>query len=129
MTPVTGYETITSTAEEGDNLRSGITLPAGIYYLKETQAPDGYAMLDRMVRITVDEKGITASWDDDTPIPNETKGEAEQRTTLTISIPNTPGIEMPETGGPGTGLFTALGAIMTALAGAALTLKKRKEQT
>lgn len=129
-TPVTGYETITSTAEEGDNLRSGITLPAGIYYLKETQAPDGYAMLDRMVRITVDEKGITASWDDDknTPIENETKGEAEQRTTLTISIPNTPSIEMPETGGPGTALFTALGGIMTALAGAILTLKKRKEQ-
>ena len=86
-------------------------------------------MLDRMVRITVDEKGITASWDDDknTPIENETKGEAEQRTTLTISIPNTPSIEMPETGGPGTALFTALGGIMTALAGAILTLKKRKE--
>ena len=85
-------------------------------------------MLDRMVRITVDEKGITASWDDDTPIPNETEGETEKPTTLTISIPNTPGIEMPETGGPGTALFTALGGIMTALAGAILTLKKRKEQ-
>ena len=35
-------------------------------------------MLDRMVRITVDEKGITASWDDDTPIPNETEGETEK---------------------------------------------------
>lgn len=85
-------------------------------------------MLDRMVRITVDEKGITASWDDDTPIPNETEGETEQRTTLTISISNMPGIEMPETGGSGTGLFTVIGGIMTALAGAILTLKKRKEQ-
>ena len=84
-------------------------------------------MLDRMVRITVDEKGITASWDDGTPIPNETVGEAEQKTTVTISIPNTPGLELPETGGEGTSAFTTIGGIMMALAGAILTLKKRKE--
>ena len=128
-TPVTGsgYEAITFTADEEGSLLKDFPLRGGTWYLKETQAPEGYTLLDRMVRITVDEKGITASWDDDknTPIENETKGEAA---TLTISIPNTPGIEMPETGGPGTSRLAMIGGIMTALAGAVLTLKKRKEQ-
>ena len=47
--------------------------------------------------------------------------------TWQIRVWNNPGVELPSTGGPGTALFTAIGGIMTAMAGAILTLKKRKE--
>ena len=50
------------------------------------------------------------------------------KTTTVLRVWNNPGIELPATGGPGTALFTAIGGIMTALAGAILTLKKRKAQ-
>ena len=45
------------------------------------------------------------------------------------TIINTPegGYELPETGGIGTALFTALGGLMTATAGAVLTLRKKRK--
>ena len=49
---------------------------------------------------------------------------------LTFTVGNTPGTALPMTGGPGTALFTALGGLMTATAGAILTLvsfRRRRE--
>ena len=44
-------------------------------------------------------------------------------------IINTPedGYELPETGGTGTALFTVLGGLMTAAAGAILTLRRKRK--
>ena len=50
---------------------------------------------------------------------------------LTIIVGNTPGAALPNTGGIGTGFFTALGAVLNGTAGAVLSLKSvrsRKKQ-
>ena len=47
------------------------------------------------------------------------------KTTYTVSIRNTTGVELPSTGGPGTGLFKYLGSIL--IAGAGLLLWKRRK--
>ena len=50
--------------------------------------------------------------------------------TNTFTVGNTPGTALPQTGGIGTTLFTALGGLMTATAGAMVTMKsyrRRKE--
>ena len=39
------------------------------------------------------------------------------------------GVQLPNTGGAGTTLFTALGGLMTATAGAILTLRRRRAIT
>ena len=39
------------------------------------------------------------------------------------TVENTPGTALPQTGGIGITLFTALGGLMTAMAGAILTMK------
>ena len=46
---------------------------------------------------------------------------------LMRNIENTPGVELPATGGPGASLYTAAGAAMAFLALLAL-LKRRREQ-
>ena len=43
-------------------------------------------------------------------------------------IENTPGVELPSTGGAGTALFTALGGLMMAAAGAILMLKSYRRR-
>ena len=46
---------------------------------------------------------------------------------LTIRVGNTPGVALPNTGGPGATLFTSLGAMLIALAGAGLVwMRKRR---
>ena len=44
-----------------------------------------------------------------------------------ITVRNWSGYELPQTGGRGTALFTAVGALLSGTAGAILTLKRRKE--
>ena len=43
-----------------------------------------------------------------------------------ITVGNTPGAALPNTGGPGTNLFYLIGAILTMLAGGGVVLKRRK---
>ena len=44
-------------------------------------------------------------------------------------IANTPGVELPYTGGPGTNLIYILGIMLTGLAGAGLVMKRRRRNT
>ena len=121
-------------AEKGrlvfDNLQSGY------YELKETIAPVGYILLnDGTVYFRVSETGIyLLQADTDTAAENWRTIAQTSRTSFhngTMTIGNTPGTALPNTGGVGTGLFTALGGLMTATAGAILTMttyRRRKKQ-
>ena len=68
------------------------------YYLKETKAPDGYVMQDGYISVTFD---------------------------TTVTVKNTKGEELPETGGMGTTLFYIVGGLMVAGAAILLVTKKR----
>ncbi len=109
-------------------------LPANTkpYTLTEAKAPDGYIMLTENAVFTVSTTGVSATGTG-YHVGNETviiDGVSE--TVYTIKVQNSAGVELPQTGGPGTGLFTMIGGILTAGAGAILasaSRRRRKAQT
>lgn len=76
----------------------------GVYYLEETKAPNGYNLLTRPVSFKV--QNGTASY-------LTSEGTIENNT---ITVPNSAGVELPNTGGVGTTMYTAGGLAMMAFA-------------
>ncbi|MBR0408473.1 MAG: leucine-rich repeat protein [Clostridia bacterium] len=99
------------------------TLKTGVYHLIETKAPAGYNLKTEPVVITVSKNQVVFQ-----------DGETEAATSFdsgtkvfSMAIPNTPGVELPATGGPGSLGYTFFGAGLALLALLAF-LKRRKEQ-
>lgn len=93
-------------------------LPEGDYKLTETKAPSGYLILTKDIYFTVQ-----VSDDENTSVVVATTGQESfadvgasvKQTTKkddTLVITNTPGDELPMTGGPGTNLFTITGTAL-----------------
>ena len=121
-TAVKKYERIISTNDTKGNLLKEIQLTTGTYYLKETKAPEGFNLPEYMWKITVSDKGITMQTDNgESSIKYQAKMDGP---TYTFTIENTPGVELPETGGTGTGLFTLLGSVL--MLGSCMLLIRRK---
>ena len=79
------------------------------YYLKETATPAGYNTLSAPVTVVISDNGKITNTSDDN----------------TVKIQNNSGAELPSTGGMGTTLFYALGAVLVIGAGVAMVTKKR----
>ena len=101
-------------------------LPNGKYMIEETSAPAGYVK-QREIKIyfTVSE-GSTVTY------TNEAGETIESQTLVTytpadqsFTVGNTPGAALPNTGGPGTRLFTILGSILILGAGVLLWRRRR----
>ena len=93
----------------------GITISGlqdGSYKLVEREAPAGYIITNNTTTFTVSAGRVT-EWS-----LSGTEG-------TTLEIPNTPGAALPNTGGPGTRLFTILGSILTLGAGVLLWRRRR----
>ena len=113
-------------------------LATGNYRLVETHAPDGYVILTRGVDFSIDASNGTVT------LVKESTDTVEDETVTTyvpadvddypdasangntITVKNTPGAALPNTGGPGTSLIYLLGAILTAFAGMGLVMRKRR---
>ena len=147
----TGVKTQTSVpTAEGTGRTSFTGLTSGYYELKETIAPSGYVLTGETVTyfkisggvLTWLEKssGKPSTWLEKT---NKGTGElisftpavaadpdngAEAQNAIFV-VENAPGTQLPETGGIGTTLFTALGGLMTVAAGAILTMCRGKRKT
>ena len=93
-----------------------ITLPAGTYTLKETQAPNGYNLSNDTWTITVKKAGsdgkngvtITSNKNEDCAIT----GPEGDNNLYTITIKNTPGTTLPNTGGKGIWIYIFSGSIL-----------------
>ena len=92
-------------------------LQAGTYKLEETAAPAGYNQLIKDITIVLKEDG-SATIDDAASTP-----EADR--SLTAGVANSNGTMLPETGGIGTVIFVALGALAVICAGVFLVTNKR----
>lgn len=92
-------------------------LQAGTYKLEETAAPAGYNQLTKDITIVLDKNG-TATINGAASAPGADHS-------LTAGVANSTGTMLPETGGIGTVIFVALGALAVICAGVFLVTNKR----
>ena len=92
-------------------------LQAGTYNLEETAAPAGYNQLTKDIIIVLDKTGSATI--------NGAASTLEDARSLTAGVANSTGTVLPETGGTGTVIFVALGALAVICAGAFLVTNKR----
>ena len=107
--------TVVSTDADGAARFDG--LQAGTYYLEETAAPAGYNQLTKDITIVLDKSG-SATIDGAASTPGTARS-------LTTDVANSTGTVLPETGGTGTVIFVALGALAVICAGVFLVTNKR----
>ena len=93
-------------------------LKSGIYTLRETDAPDGYNLLNNAITVEITDAGVvTISGQDSSEVTLGTDG--------VIEVLNQSGTELPSTGGMGTTLFYTIGGVLVVCAGVLLVTKKR----
>lgn len=128
--PIRGYEALTTNSSGELAYANGtpiiFTLEEGVYFLKEESAPAGYIPLQNPIRLEIRDKArpeysnvLTATIQND-PLSVTTDGNYQ-----VLTVPNTPGVELPSTGGPGTAAYLAVGLALMALALILTRLRKR----
>ena len=105
-------------------------LPAGRYRLEETLSPNGYLMLTEYIyfKIYPDRTIKLTKADGSNGNDNPQASISQKSGVYTITVKNTPGIVLPQTGGVGTEIFAAVGGAMSALAGAGLIGRKKQRR-
>ena len=128
-----GEKTVSSTLNDFGSLG------AGVYRLTETEAPEGYSLLDDAIYfsidgingvqlLTVDENDIISVDDDGRQDMFELEVTEEENTKkYTIKIKNNTLYDLPQAGGTGIYLYM-LGGVALMMAGTLLVYKKRKEE-
>lgn len=108
---------------------SVIGLDAGTYFLTECVAPDGYNLLDKDVKITIDaeysQDGKTITKLTVTVGEGEPSEGDKENGELEVTVENFSGAELPSTGGIGTTIFYTLGGLLAVGAAVFLVTKKR----
>ena len=91
---------------ENDGFASFDGLDAGTYYLKETEAPEGYVCSDKVVTIIIGEDG-----------------QQDAENIVNVRFANS---QIPHTGGMGTTLFSIVGGALIATAGVIFVISRKK---
>lgn len=105
---ITDVITVGSGIDEKDYNLHINGLKAGVYYLEETQAPDGYNKLAAPVKVTIKKTGDT---DYTVSTPNKQGVDTEEEDKI-IDIENSTGSLLPSTGGRGAIAFGIVAAIL-----------------
>ncbi|MBR0227282.1 MAG: Cna B-type domain-containing protein [Clostridia bacterium] len=120
-------------------------LTNGRYKIVETQAPAGYNMMTSPIFFTITAGAVTWTNEAGTAIsyqekvtytaaraavaddPSTPEDETSEATPATFTVGNTPGVELPATGGPGTAMYTVSGLALT-LGALWMLLRRKREQ-
>ena len=94
-----------------DGILTFSDLPDGTYILCETEAPDGYYLLGSTITIVISD-GVVTSVSGTTSASLTSGTDSDGNTIYIITVANTSGEELPQTGGPGTNLFTCSGMLL-----------------
>lgn len=118
-----GTDYIVGTSDESKNVMTSPEttgkfningLKAGIYYLKEIEAPKGYNLLANAIKVE---------------ITNDGKVQVEKNGALTdvpqVDVENKTGTVLPSTGGAGTTMIYLVGAVLVLGSGVVLATKRR----
>ena len=135
----TNDESQASTLKSGDDgLFKVIGLDDGVYYLKETKAPQHYNLLSNEIELTITATTINGqTWEGKEPkdaltalsinvgdatesVPGDTSIGA-----VSMNVENSKGSTLPTTGGMGTTVFYVVGSILVLGAAILLITKKR----
>lgn len=121
--------TVLTSPKDGNLTMSG--LANGTYYLKETEAPQGYNPLENDIEIMITAANWTTSGTPSAKIEYKTStaegasfAEAENGT---VKVENKTGTVLPGTGGIGTTIFYVVGGGLMVAAAILLITKKRME--
>ena len=128
-----GTDTIVSPANGKVQVKG---LKAGIYYLRETKAPEGYNKLSHDIKIE-----ITANYDESTgkltsyKVDSTYNGVTTTGTAIStkgtspeVGVENKTGAELPSTGSKGALMLTVAGAaLLIAMVGSSIYSRKKKE--
>ena len=111
-------ENFSATAEVGaDGVLRFEGLPAGVYTVKETKAPDGYNILTQEMEVVIE-------WDAENK--DFTFDNIDEKDNIgSITVVNRKGNQMPETGGIGTTVFYVAGGVLLMAALVILVSRKR----
>ncbi len=118
-----GYSESGTTSDADDETKGKLLftgLTPGYYYLHETESPDGYVIRTNGWHFQVDENGIVSGVGDFDP-----DGSFRYVDENNIEVTNQKGVALPNTGGPGTRLYTILGTILILGAGVLLCRRRR----
>ncbi len=130
--------TVITTGEDGNPAEGFTHLKNGTYYLEETVAPAGYIPLSHPITVTINlakDKKIEATVPNGDNTINRPLGDNDLKTeldnssnvyTFTVTVRNTVGHELPQTGGRGTQAYTVVGISIIAIAIALAIIKRRK---
>lgn len=128
---VTGEEHATVLTSPADGKLTMSGLANGTYYLKETEAPQGYNPLENDIEIMITAANWTTSGTPSAKIEYKTStaegasfAEAENGT---VKVENKTGTVLPSTGGIGTTIFYIVGGGLMVAAAILLITKKRME--
>ena len=124
-------QTYTWTSDQDGQVYSG-SLPYGTYTMTETTAPEGYNKLSGTVKVTVGDGSVTYSQTDSQGGKPQTAAlldpskEASADNPYVVYIYNNPGVELPETGGPGRLSYTLSGIALLAAAALMYSFRMRR---
>lgn len=118
--------TFTSAFETTGGEQTFSDLPDGTYRLYEAYVPAGYISTFRYIQFTIENRVMkdvtTDSGTSDKVVPTAADGNS----LALLTIKNTPGAALPNTGGPGTNLIYLFGIMLTGLAGTGILMKRRR---
>lgn len=115
-----GTLTTITTDSTGKFILSG--LDSGTYWLTETTAPSGYNKLEESIKVDIGSDGTVMY-----TLGNTATNADKQNPT--VSVLNQAGSELPGTGGMGTTVLYAAGAVIVIAAALGLTVVLRKRQS